>query len=258
MSPRFIQLAVALAFSGIAIQAQAVPVVFSTTPGAVAASVSFDISGNQLLIRLTNTGTGDPSAPSQILTGVIFSIVGNPTLTAVSAILAPGSSVIHGPVVSTDAGGSVGGEWAYDNQLGGANAGKQSVYSSGYFAGNNVFGGTNLQGPDSVDGVQYGITTLYDAATNDNGGIADSGLIKNAMDFVLGGLPADFTLAMISNVSFQYGTSLTEPNLPGIPSCTGICPRVVELPEPASPALLGLGLAAAAAVGLRRRRHPNV
>ncbi|MFA9439177.1 XDD4 family exosortase-dependent surface protein [Uliginosibacterium sp. sgz301328] len=252
MSPRSIPLAVALALSGMAIQAQAVPVVFSTAPGAVAASVSFDVSGNQLLIRLTNTGTGDPSSPSQILTGVIFNIVGNPTLTAVSAILAPGSSVIHGPAVPTDPGGAVGGEWAYDNQLGGGFAGKQSVYSSGYFSGNNLFGGTNLQGPDSVDGIQYGITTLSDTTANDNGGIDTAGLIKNAVDFVLTGLPQGFTLGMISNVSFQYGTSLTEPNI--VANCTPNCPRTTQLPEPASPALLGLGLAAAAAVGMLRRR----
>jgi hypothetical protein len=195
---------------------EAVPITFAGSSGSLAASVTFDISGSSLLVTLTNTSTGDPSAPGDILTGVIFSIPGNPLLnvTTGSAQLSSGSTVIHGPVPATGPGGVVGGEWAYTNSLAGAFVGQQSIYSSGYFNGNATFSGSNLQGPASVDGVQYGITTLFDLPGNDNGGIQSVGLIQNSVNFVLPGLPAGFILSDISNVSFQYGTGLNETNVP--------------------------------------------
>ncbi len=120
--------------------------------------------------------------------------------------------------------------------------GQQSIYSSGYFDGNAVFPGNNLQGPDSVDGIQYGITTLFDLAGNDNGGLAPQGEVENEVDFVLSGLPAGFNTGSNTGVSFQYGTDLSETNIPGTPR---------NVPEPGSLALAGLALCAAT---LMRRR----
>ena len=225
--------------------ANATPVTFTGSSGTLAASVTFDVSGSDLLVTLSNTSKGDPSAPGNILTGVIFSIPGNPPLdrTTGSAKLTAGSIVIHGPVPATDSGGVVGGEWAYTNSLAGAFVGQQSIYSAGYFDGNARFPGSNLQGPPSgsVDGVQYGITTLFDLAANDNGGIKSQGLIQNSVDFVLPGLPAGFKLSDISNLSFQYGTALDEPNFPG-----------VESPEPATMLLVGSGLIGLAGYGRKK------
>jgi hypothetical protein len=225
--------------------ANGTPVTFTGSSGTLAASVAFDVSGSDLLVTLANTSKGDPSAPGNILTGVIFSIPGNPLLdrTTGSAKLTAGSIVIHGPVPATDPGGVVGGEWAYTNSLAGAFVGQQSIYSAGYFDGNARFPGSNLQGPPSgsVDGVQYGITTLFDLAANDNGGIKSQGLIQNSVDFVLPGLPAGFKLSDISNLSFQYGTGLDETNFPG-----------GQVPEPATMLLLGSGLIGLAGYGRKK------
>lgn len=231
----------AILFSLITSQVYATPITFSGSSGDLAASVTFDVSGTDLLVTLTNTSTADPSVPADILTGVIFSITGNPFLTKTSATLHSGSSVIHGPSPSTDPGAVVGGEWAYTNDLSSTGfAGQSAIYSSGYFDGNARFPGNNLDGPGSVDGLQYGITTLYDLSGNDNGGIDNGGLIQNSVDFVLSGLPGGFELSSISDVSFQYGTDLSEPN---IPSDGGGGGGGTPVPEPGTLILVGVGLA---------------
>src|SRR5262245_33527096 len=93
--------------------ASATPIVWTGSSGSLAAQVTFNVSGNDLLVTLANTSTADPSVPADILTGVFFTIPGAPSLGRVSAVLTAGSSVIHGPATSTDPGNVVGGEWAY-------------------------------------------------------------------------------------------------------------------------------------------------
>jgi hypothetical protein len=73
-------------------------------------------------------------------------------------------------------------------------------------------------------------------------------LIKNSVIFELGGLPAGFALSSIGSVSFQYGTSLDEPNIPGNPGGDdpgggGGTPGGA-VPEPSTLALFGFGLVA--------------
>jgi len=84
------------------------------------ASVKFDltISGTttNLVVMLSNTATYDPNDPSDILSAVFSSLSGNPTLTANSAVVAPGGGV-KGNGGLTDPGGVVGGEWAYASSL---------------------------------------------------------------------------------------------------------------------------------------------
>ena len=244
----------ALALTAIAAtSAQASPITYSGASGALSASVTFDVSGDQLLVRLTNTSLGDPSVPADILTGVIFSITGNPSLTRISATLAPGSVVLRG---TAGTGNSVGGEWAYTNSLTSQYLGMGSIYSAGYFDGQATFPGDNLSGPASVGGIDFGLTTLYDTAANDNGGLSKGPVISNAVDFVLGGLSAAFDLSWISGVSFQYGSSLSEPHFAA--SCTSGCdpdPQVFDVPEPSSLLLAAaslLGLAFAARTGKQR------
>ena len=220
----------------------------------LAASATFDIMGSDLIVTLTNTAAFDPNDPPDILTALFFSIAGNPTLSRVSATLNSGSTVIHGPSPATDAGGVVGGEWTYKNGLAGAPGGAtQGISSAGYglFAPGDRFPGSNLQGPTSPDGLQYGITTLFDLAGNDNGGLAGAGLIKDSVVFDLGGLPAGFRLADLSHVSFQYGTALTEINIPGQPHDPKP-PIIGSVPEPNSLLLVVTGLAM---VGLYRGRQ---
>ena len=69
----------------------------------MAASADFTIlPGNLLQVTLTNTGSGDPANPGDILSGVLFNLAGNLTLSKDSAVLGAGSTVIHGPTLSTD------------------------------------------------------------------------------------------------------------------------------------------------------------
>jgi hypothetical protein len=202
---------------------------------ALSASADFTLTGSTLTVTLTNTSAADVLVPSDVLTGVFFS--SNGTLTPVSALLNTGSTVFFG----SDGGGNVGGEWVYTNGLVGAPGGAtKGIYSAGFgFAADPNFGGTNLQDPDGVDGLQYGITSAGDNTGNGNAAVTGgNALIKNSVVFTLT-VANGFTLASITDVSFQYGTALNEPNL-------------TNIPEPTSMLLLGSGLVGLAA-GLRRR-----
>lgn len=223
--------------------AAADPITFSGSQGSLAASARFELAPpSGLSITLTNTSPGDVTAPSQLLTALFFNLPGNPVLTPQSALLSPGSVVLFG---SAGPGGVVGGEWAYATGLTGAPWGAWQGVSSaglGLFGPHDLFPGINLAGPESPDGDQYGITSAGDDPSLGNWAVTGKDpLIRNSVVLTLTGLPGGFELAGISNVSFQYGSSLTDPNIPA------------DAPEPGSLvlALLGLGLLAGGA--LRRK-----
>lgn len=205
----------------------ALAITFTATDGGLlSASAAFTLSSGTLTVVLTNTG-GEVSNPSQILTALFFSSSG--TLTPVSATLSGGSTVFFGP----DGGGNVGGEWAYGSSLAGAPLGAtQGISSSGFsLFGAANFGGANLEGPIAVNGMNYGLVSGADDLTLGNAAVTGGfPLIQNQVTFTLTAGGA-FTLASLSNVSFQYGTALTEPNI-----------HNGQLPEPASLLLLGFGL----------------
>jgi hypothetical protein len=223
------------------------------------ASATFVVSNLELVVTLSNTGTYDPRSPADILTGVFFDFAADPHLTPVSATVAPSSSVInHFPGLGFD--GDVGGEWAYTNNLkyttseGTDNEGISSTKLK-WFKKKDLFPGGKIKGTSSLNGVNFGITTLNDLASNDEGGLKNKGLIQNTVVFVfdlpnnLKNLTTDEILGDISDVTFQYGTGIkTGLDIAGI--------LVAQIPEPNTISLVAAGLLGAVALtGARARRR---
>jgi hypothetical protein len=212
--------------------------------GNLSASADFfrgDGAGNsidELMVVLTNTSPYDVLVQRHVLTGMFFDINVGP-LTPVSAMVGGGSSVFYG----SSGGGNVGGEWAYDGGLSGAPNGATSGISS---AGFGLFGSPNFNGPDlapppAIDGLNYGITSAGDNLATGQAAVTGSvPLIQNSVTFRLAGLGDG--LVSISNVSFQYGTTLNDFNVTN------------EVPEPLSLFCLSAGLATCAGAFRRRRR----
>lgn len=196
----------------IPLAAQASPVTFTFTNGSnLSAQAVFDVVAGKLQVTLTNTSAFDVLNPTQVLTAVFFDISGV-TLTPFSAFVGAGSTVLF-PLIVTN---NVGGEWAYASGLSGAPGGAaQGISSSGFgLFGDGNFNGSNLQGPDSVDGLQYGITSASDnPATGITPVTGTNALIKNSVVLTLA-YTGTLDLSNISNVSFVYGTSLGEVTTP--------------------------------------------
>ncbi|MGI0484463.1 XDD4 family exosortase-dependent surface protein [Pantanalinema rosaneae CENA516] len=198
--------------------------VFTGSSGALSASVSFDISGSNLLVQLTNTGSG-ANVPADILTAVFWDIAENPSLSLSSANAPtvtqnnPNTSSTNVNLLNTPGNGQ---EWSFAQNSSGL-PGVSQRYGLGT-AGLNIF-----QGIGGQQQFQYGIVNGYGNSANNP--VQQAPLVNNVANFVLAGLPNNFNLADISNVRFQYGTNLNEPNFPG-----------TSVPTPALlPGLLALG-----------------
>ena len=223
-------------------------VTFSGLSGDLAAQADFTVSGNTLTVVLTNTSTADVLVPADLLTAVFFDITGYPpaSFSPVSAMLSGGSTVFFGP----DGGGNVGGEWVFASGLSGAPDNATLGISSAGFGlfGDGNFNGPNLEGADGVNGLNYGLLSAGDNTTTGNAAVTGgSPLIQNQVTFTLTG-SAPFLESAITNVSFQYGTSLREPNVPS----NGDNPPPV--PEPSTMLLLGVALTGTGGIGFLRRR----
>ena len=164
-------------------------------------------------MTLTNTSLYDVLVPVDVLTAVFFDVDPTVDFTRVSATVASGSTVLFEPM---DSGGVVGGEFAFQSGLSGTpGSAVLGLSSSGFdlFGPHDLFPGTDLQEPESPDGIQYGITSAGDDKTTGNTPVTGTNaLIKNSVVFQLNYTPD--TPFSIYNVWFQYGTGLTEPSIP--------------------------------------------
>lgn len=252
--PRYLKvLLLVFAIAVLSANGASAAITFSGSSGNLSASASFDIKTPGLLeVVLTNTSTYDVLVPADVLTAVFFSINGVGTLTPLSALLNNSSTVLFGP----DGGGNVGGEWEYRGGLAGAPGGAaQGISSSGF----NLFGDANFNGPDlsppsALNGLNYGITSAGDNPLSGNSKVTGAvPLIKNSVVFTLAGIDDSWTtadlLGEIEKVSFQYGTALTEPNVPGDGGGGG---GGNPVPEPATMLLFGSGLVVFAGLGRKR------
>src|SRR5579862_7740548 len=172
------------------------------------ASATFVVVNMNLVVTLSNIATYDPNDAQDILTGVFLNIAGDPKLTPISAELGPDSSVV-GHSLPLGFSGDVGGEWAYRNDLtkapGGLNEGIAAANLKQFGNKKYLFPGDNLEGGKAPGGIDFGLTTLADLPNNDRGSIKNKGLIQNTIVFTFSGLPADFGLSDITDVTFQYG-----------------------------------------------------
>ncbi len=201
----------------------------SATGQPLAATAVFDIvnSGTQLQLTLSNLG-GTVHDKSDILTAVFFDLNGVGTLTPFSAELGTGSVLLNGPLT---VGSTLGDNWEYLAGLSGIPGGPTRGIAA---AGLGVFGHGNFGShSQNVNGAPYGIINGTGADGNDH--IPGMQLENNSMVFTLSGLSAGFNLSAVSNVEFQYGTTLA-------PSEPLVVAMVV--PEPSALALLALGSAA--------------
>jgi hypothetical protein len=90
-----------------------------------------------------------------------------------------------------------------------------------------------------LDGSAYGILSVGYAGS-DLDGLGSKTFIQPSMVFVLSGWSG--SLSAITNVNFQYGTALSEPNLPA-----------TLVPEPSSVVLAVSGVALLGLLGRKRR-----
>lgn len=221
-------------------------IIVTGSSGNLSASVEFVVSGDALTVTLVNTSTCDVMAPTEVLTAVFFDT--DPTV-ALKTGSATASAVVSGPATL-----DVGGEWAYRGDLGSPARVGISSSGLGLFGPHDVFGGLNLQGPASPDGLQYGITSASDNLATGNAAVTGgNALIQNSVVFTFTGA-SGLTDASFSNITFQYGTALTETSYVGKYAPVGdTTAPVPEAPTVIAGALLLLPFAASTLRILRRK-----
>ena len=211
----------------------------SLSGAAIGATANFRVEGNNLVVELANVGGGAIGSAVDLLTGFSFRIAGDPVLTPVSALLAPGASFANSERLDTPSTVDIGGEWGFTDD----EPGRYTIATAGFLSGSQGFGGEPLTRPAAVLGPDFG---LVNASYQDGeGGLLLSllPLVRSSAVFTLSGLPTGFDITQIRGVSFQYGTLLGGNRL--------VSPVPDEIPEPAGTA----GLLLFGAVMLRRRRR---
>lgn len=194
------------------------------------ATATFALTGSMLSVTLSNTGDAT-RFQADVLTALFFDIQGAPSLTKETASLPEGRVVQWTGDYDTGSeemwSGSpvsdVSGEWAFGYGLSGAPGGANYGLSSagfGLFGSEHLFSQESLFPPLAPDGVAFGIASDDELAPANAGQakkLSDP-LIKSVVVFTLTDVPETFKASDISNVSFQYGTSLDDANITPSPS----------------------------------------
>jgi len=170
-------------------------------------------------------------------------MAGSPSLTYTSANICGSCTFTAAGPTGTD----VGAMWGYITNPSGVSQ-DYGLSSAGYGAGTYTFAPGAADQPHQGTppaGGDYGIVSAGYTLAGDNGGITNNQpYVKNSVVFDLGAFNG--SLSNINNIRFQYGTALTDANLPGTP----------PVPEPATWAMMLMGFAGIGATMRRRRRAP--
>jgi hypothetical protein len=234
-TPRGIHLAATVALALVLVGAAHADTFVVGTPGTgLAASADFSyLPGGDLQIVVANLGE-QPTKNPDALGAMFFSLPSDVTLTPLSATVTSGSHVYNYPSLPAN----IGGEWSYKTgfDYNGTNVGVSAV---GYGLGSDSLfpGGTNLSGPTHVDGQDWSIISM-DPPSGLPPGQFKGPLVANSATFVFD--PSrQFAFSEITNLGFQYGTSLDEPWKP--------------IPEPTTIVMVALGLGCLGGLAKRRR-----
>ncbi|MBX9259060.1 hypothetical protein H1Q63_34935, partial [Desmonostoc muscorum CCALA 125] len=188
-------------------------ITFAGSSGDLSASADFQLNGDILTLKLTNTSSTNVLAPADLLTGVFFNA--SKSLNLVSATLGLGSKVYQNgyasllqPINLSVA--SLNGGWQYksnisDSSLKGVN---QGIGTAGF----GIFNG-NLTGNGNQ--FDYGLLSASSNLTaNANKPVKETSLIENSLVFTFLGA-SGLTESSFNNIIFQYGTNLSEPQFAG-------------------------------------------
>lgn len=196
---------------------------------------------HKLTIQLINTAdiTGSKVYQTDLLTGLFFTP--SATLTPQSASI--DGSTLYGtsPQLSAT---NVGKYWQYKSGLSGLPQGASAGISA---AGLGPFGpnGNFKTAGEKLDGINgFEIAPIgYDGTNWKVKKVRDTTLVNHEVDFVLS-VATGLTSLELCDLSFHYGTDLTDPNL--VPSN--------PVPVPGALLLLGVGLVRLVGYGRRKRQ----
>lgn len=230
-----------------------------------AAEAVFTVSGDTLILTLKNTHAGDTMVPGELLSGIYFNAQNGGTtyalltpidvqITAGSGVFQAGAPWLFNGAPVTD----VSGEFGFLKNDANLTAEFGTYYGVSNSGMDNLFGPPhlfdplgNLEGPESPNGPNFGISSLGDNLGTGNGGVQQVPIINHSVTIRLAGA-SGLDAAWIQDVRFQYGTSKGQPFLTGSPS---------PVPEPgewAAGALFTGMLFGGLALGRRRRRAASL